>query len=81
MKFYRGCKAFIVKRNKGIWRHHTAEWLEYKEGAIKLATRERAEREIELYRGYILKMLDAVDEMKEAWFGEVEPAHQTERGA
>jgi len=57
----------LVESPKGIWRNHSAEWLEYKESAIKPATRERAKRELELYRNYILKMLDAVDEMNQAW--------------
>ncbi len=57
----------LVKSPKGIWRNHPSEWLEFKEGAIKPATLERAERDIELYRGYILKMLDELDATNDSW--------------
>jgi hypothetical protein len=57
----------LVKSPKGIWRNHAAEWLEYKPDAIKPATLERAERDIDLYREYILKMLDEVDALREEW--------------
>jgi len=57
----------LVTSPKGIWRNHPAEWLEYKEGAIKPATRERAQRDIELYREYIKKMLVELDQMQSKW--------------
>ncbi len=57
----------LVKSPKGIWRNHPAEWLEYKEGAIKPTTQERAERDIALYRAYILKMLDDMDALSHSW--------------
>lgn len=60
----------LVTSPKGIWRNHPAEWLEYKEGAIKPATRERAERDIELYREYIQKMLLDLEEMQAKWLEE-----------
>jgi hypothetical protein len=57
----------LVRSPKGIWRNHAPEWLEYKEGTIKPASRERAARDIELYHGYICKMLDDLNELKHAW--------------
>lgn len=57
----------LVKSPKGIWRNHPAEWLEFKPGAIKPADPAKAERELELYREYITKMLAALDEMQEQW--------------
>lgn len=60
----------LVKSPKGIWRNHAAEWLEYKEGAIKPATRDRALRDIELYRAYIEKMLIELDALGADWTGE-----------
>jgi len=57
----------LIKSPKGIWRNHPAEWLEYHEGAIKPATRERAERDLELYQRYILKMASDLDEIRDAW--------------
>jgi len=57
----------LVKSPKGVWRNHPAEWLEYRPGAIQPADPAKAEREIELYRGYIEKMLVALDEMHAQW--------------
>lgn len=57
----------LVRSPKGIWRNHPAEWLEHKEGAIKPATRERAERDVMLYREYITKMLAGIDELESEW--------------
>ncbi|MBI5650681.1 MAG: hypothetical protein HZC40_09600 [Chloroflexi bacterium] len=57
----------LVKSPKGIWRNHSAEWLEYKPEAIKPATPERAARELELYRGYIRKMLTEMDGLADEW--------------
>jgi hypothetical protein len=64
----------LVKSPKGIWRNHPAEWLEYKPDAIKPATRERAERDVELYRGYILKMLTELDALCAVWLSSEEPS-------
>lgn len=60
----------LVKSPKGIWRNHPTEWLEYKADALKPATRERAERDVKLYRGYILKMLNDLDGLNESWMKE-----------
>lgn len=60
----------LVSSPKGIWRNHPAEWLEYKEGAIKPTTLERAERELRLYREYLNKMLIELDKMETNWLGE-----------
>lgn len=57
----------LVKSPKGIWRNHPAEWLEFKSDAIKPAARERAEREVKLYRGYVRQMLSALDELEMSW--------------
>lgn len=57
----------LVKSPKGIWRNHAAEWLEYKEGAIKPATRERALSDLELYRSYIERMLRELDTLGANW--------------
>lgn len=57
----------LIKSPKGIWRNHPAEWLEYKPGAIKPTTRERAKQDVQLYRGYILKMLEELDAMNDLW--------------
>lgn len=65
----------LVASPKGIWRNHPAEWLEYKEGAIKPATRERAERDINLYREYINKMLAELDTLETKWLAQDTVAH------
>lgn len=57
----------LVKSPKGIWRNHAAEWLEYKEGAIKPATRERALSELELYRSYVERMLMELETLGANW--------------
>ncbi len=57
----------LVTSPKGIWRNHPAEWLEYKPDAIKPATFERAQRDLQLYREYIVKQLNALDELDETW--------------
>jgi hypothetical protein len=57
----------LVKSPKGIWRNHPAEWLEYKEGALKPATQERALRDVELYREYIAKMLKDLEALETEW--------------
>ena len=58
----------LVTSPKGIWRNHPAEWLEYKDGALKPASRERAERDVNLYREYIVKMLADMDALESKWF-------------
>jgi hypothetical protein len=57
----------LVKSPKGVWRNHPAEWLEYKETALKPTTFERAERDLQLYRDYIVKMLAALDDLEADW--------------
>lgn len=61
----------LVKSPKGIWRNHPAEWLEYKPDAIKPTTPDRAARDLDLYRGYIVKMLEEIDALRAEW---LEPA-------
>lgn len=60
----------LVSSPKGIWRNHPSEWLEYKEGALKPATLERAERDLALYREYLSKMLIELDKMETDWVRE-----------
>ncbi len=60
----------LVKSPKGIWRNHPAEWLEYQPDAIKPATRERAARDLELYRGYIDKMVAEIEALRAEWLEE-----------
>ncbi len=61
----------LVESPKGIWRNHPAEWIEYAQGAIQLATPERIARDFELYRAHLAQMLAALDAM------ELEAAAQT----
>ncbi len=57
----------LVESPKGIWRNHPAEWIEYHVDAIKPASPERVERDLALYREYILKMLDDLDRFAAEW--------------
>jgi len=57
----------LVESPKGIWRNHPAEWLEYHPDALKPASPERVERDLALYREYIVKMLDQMDALTVEW--------------
>jgi len=57
----------LVESPKGIWRNHPAEWLEYHADAIKPASPERVERDLALYREYIVKMLNQLDSLAVEW--------------
>ncbi|MGB8648733.1 MAG: hypothetical protein WCF84_26080 [Anaerolineae bacterium] len=57
----------LVKSPKGIWRNHPAEWLEFKLEAIKPAPLEHAARDLDLYRGYIARMLADLDVLRDRW--------------
>ena len=65
----------LVESAKGIWRNHPAEWIEYHVDAVKPASPERVERDLTLYREYIVKMLDAVDTLATEWRAESNTLH------
>lgn len=62
-----GKVMLLVSSPKGVWRNHTAEWLEYSPEHIRHATREEATQDIEIYRRYIEKMLAALDTLDGEW--------------
>ena len=57
----------LVASPKGIWRNHSAEWLEYQPGQIVAATPADVERDLKVYEDRIARMASDLADLRARW--------------
>lgn len=62
-----GRVMLLLKSPKGIWRNRTEEWLQYEEVQVRKASWGEVEKDVELHKLRINRMMIELDDLEKEW--------------